>query len=269
MKYKLVSIMLLFSIKGSTQELYVFTEPASNMATKSIGLRMNNYFMKESSSSFINYHLIPEVMVGVSKKVMLHADVFFSNRNKSFSTEGGSLYAKYRFYSNDDVQTHFRMAAFGRISYNNSDIHQEDINLYGHNTGLETGIIATQLLHKVALSSGVSFAKAWDNGNGNKFIYGNHNSQAINYTLSIGKLMLPRVYKDYKQTNLNIMLEFLSQYNIGLNKYYLDAAPAVQFIFNSRSRIDLGYRTPISSTLLRTSPNGFIIRLEYNFFNAW
>ena len=111
-------------------------------------------------------------MVGVSKTFMISADLFFSNRSEVFKLEGGSIYAKYRFLSNDALQKHFRMALFSRLSYNNSDIHQEEINMYGHNTGLEMGIVATQLLRKAALSSTVSILKATDNGNNNKFVYG-------------------------------------------------------------------------------------------------
>jgi hypothetical protein len=48
-------------------------------------------------------------MVGVSKKIMLHGDLFFSNMNSNFGFKGGSVYVKYRFFSNDDVQKHFRM----------------------------------------------------------------------------------------------------------------------------------------------------------------
>jgi hypothetical protein len=183
--------------------------------------------------------------------------------------EGESVYGKYRFLSKDAMQRHFRMSAFGRISYNNSDVHQEEINMYGHNTGLEAGVVATQLLHKMALSSAVSFIKATDNGNHNKFVYGSANSKAVNYTLSVGKLMLPKEYKDYRQTNLNLMVEFLNQVNIASGKYYVDIAPSAQMIFNSQSRIDIGYRKELSSTLLRTAPNGFFIRLEHNFFNAF
>ncbi len=269
MKTKLLIAMLLVSLSALAQELYVFTEPASNMAAKSIGLRLNNYIMPESYTSKTNYHLIPEIMLGVSKKVMLHGDVFLSNRNKALSTEGGSIYAKYRFLSNDDVQKHFRVAVFGRYSFNNSDIHQEEINLYGHNTGYEAGIITTQLLHKVAVSSGISFLKATDNGNNNKYPYGSKNSKAINYTLSVGKLMLPKEYKDYKQINLNLMMEFLNQYNPGSGKYYVDVAPAVQLIFNSVARIDVGYRQQLTSTFYRTSPNGLFVRFEYNLFNVY
>jgi hypothetical protein len=225
--------------------------------------------MDEVNTSRINYHLIPEVMVGVSKKFMVSGNLFFSNRNKVFRKEGGSIYMKYRFLSKDVVQRHFRMAAFARLSYNNSDIHQEEINMYGHNTGVEAGAVATQLLRKVAVSSSIAFLKATDNGNNNKFAYGTNNSKAVNYTLSVGKLMLPKEYKDYRQTNLNLMLEFLSQVNTGNGKYYIDMAPSVQLIFNSQSRLDIGYKKELSSTLVRTAPNGFFIRAEYNFFNVF
>ncbi|MEI9913259.1 MAG: hypothetical protein WDO71_28605 [Bacteroidota bacterium] len=269
MKQQFFIAVVFLSLSSRAQELYSVTEPASNRAAGSIGFRFDNLIMNEINSSKTNYHLIPEIMMGVSKKLMIQGSVFFSNRNKKFAGEGGGLYAKYRFLSNDAVQKHFRMAAFGRISRNNSDIHQEEINMYGHNTGFEAGIVATQLLHKVALSSSVSIARAMDNGNNNKFSYGSKNSKAINYTFSIGKLMLPNEYKSYKQTNINLMSEFLIQVNPGSGKYYADIAPSVQMIFNSQGRIDIGYRNELSSTLLRTAPNGFFIRVEYNLFNVF
>jgi hypothetical protein len=269
MKYLLLIIGFLFCLTGKAQELYTFTEPASNMAAKNIGLRLNNYLMPDAHTTKTNYHAIPEVMLGISRKTMVHVDAFFSNRNNGFVAEGGSLYGKYRFLSNDDVQKHFRMAAYGRYSFNNSYIHQEDINLYGQNSGYELGLIATQLLHKVALSSGLSLLKATNNGGGHKYPYGNANSRALYYTLSVGKLMLPKEYKDYRQTNMNLMLEFLNQYNMGSGKYYMDVAPSVQFIFNSVARVDVGYRKQLSSTFFRTAPDGLFVRLEYNFFNAF
>ncbi|MEI9810246.1 MAG: hypothetical protein WDO16_21570 [Bacteroidota bacterium] len=141
--------------------------------------------------------------------------------------------------------------------------------MYGHNTGFETGFVATQLLKKVALSSTISFVKASDNGKGNKFLYGERNEAAINTTFSIGKLMLPKVYTNFRQTNVNLMAEFLTQVNTGSGKYYMDIAPTLQLIFNSQSRIDIGYKKEVSSTLLRTAPNGFFIRVEHTFFNAF
>src|SRR5690242_17246111 len=135
---RLVSLAALFllSLPAGAQELFSMTEPASNRPARSITIRVDNSIMDETGTSRINYHLIPEVMVGVSKKLTVSAHTFFSNRNEVFRNEGGGLYAKYRFLSHDAVQKHFRMAVFGRMSYNNSDIHQEEINLYGHNTGV-------------------------------------------------------------------------------------------------------------------------------------
>ena len=266
MKKQITLALLLISLSGKAQELFSMTEPASNMPSKSIAFRFDHLIMDEINSAKINYHLIPQIRLGISKKLMLNGSAFFSNRNKQFKGEGGSLYAKYRFLSNDALQRHFRMAAFGTISYNNSDIHQEEINMMGHNTGFEVGLVATQLLYKVALSSSLSFVKALDNGNHNKFIYGLENSKAINYSFSVGKLMLPKQYHNYQQTNLNFMTEILSQVNMGSGKYFLDIAPTVQLIINSATRIDLGYRKEISSNFLRTAPNGFVIRIEHNLF---
>lgn len=269
MKIQFIAAFLILSVQGYSQELYSATEPASNRAARSIGIRVDNSIMDEVNTSKINYHLIPEIMIGVSKKLMINGNMFFSNRTNVFRAEGGSIYAKYRFLTKDQMQRHFRMAAFGRISYNNSDIHQEEINMNGHNTGFEAGVVATQLLKKVAVSTSVSFVKAENNGNNNKFIYGSKESKAVNYTFSVGKLMLPKEYKSYQQTNLNLMLEFLSQVNTGTGKCYMDIAPTVQMIFNSQSRVDIGYRKELNATLLRTAPNGFFVRLEYNFFNAF
>src|SRR3954471_8465656 len=192
MKLQFLIVAFMLSLSSKAQELFSQTEPASNMAARSIGFRLDNSIMDEIGSSKINYHLIPEIRVGVSKKLMIGGNAFFSNRNDRFRLEGGSLYAKYRFLSMDAMQRHFRMAAFARISYNNSDIHQEEINMYGHNSGYQAGVVATQLLRKVALSSAVSVMKATDNGNNNKYPYGSKDSKAVNYTFSIGKLMLPK-----------------------------------------------------------------------------
>ncbi len=268
MKYILLICFLINTSISQAQELFVFTEPASNMAAKSIGLRLNNYWAKERSSGETNYHLIPEIMVGVSRKIMVHADAFLSNRNKSFVAEGGSLYAKYRFFSMDDVHSHLRLSAYGRYSFNTSDVHQPAIDLYGHNSGYQGGVIATQLINKVAISTSVSFLHALDNGE-EKFSYADKNRNALNYTLSLGKLMMPKEYVSYKQINVNLMAELLGQTNVATGDNYLDLAPSAQFIFGSRARVDIAYRFALVDKLQRTTPNGAFLRLEYNLFNAF
>lgn len=256
------------SVQG--QELFVFTEPASNMATSSAGLRLNNYFMQDRNSSKTAYLLVPELMYGASKKLMLHAEVFFSDLdNKNFSFRGGALYGKYRFYSADEVHSHFRIAAFGKYSSNNSVIDQEAIDLNGHNSGFEAGLIATKLLNKFAFSGSAAVLHATDNSNDNKFYYGNGQRNAIGYTTSIGKLLLPKEYTSYRQTNLNVMVELLGQVNTGNSRGYLDIAPSLQLIINSVARVDIGQRIKLSGKLQRSAPGGTFVRLEYNFFNLF
>ncbi len=268
MKQILITLFAFAGFGAKAQELFVFTEPASNMPSKSFGIRDMNSVMFEKDGK-INYHNMPELMWGINKKWMVHLQGFISNREEGgLKTEGGSLYAKYRFLSKDDIQSHFRMAAYGRYSLNRADIHQQELETMGHNTGYELGIIATQLLHKVAISGSVSYERALDNMPDYKFPATESNS-AINYTLSVGKLILPKTYTNFGQTNLNFMVEMLGQRLNSNGKSYLDIAPSVQFIFNSQARVDFGYRQQLYSTLLRTAPNGFVLKLEYTFFNVF
>jgi len=273
MMWKFIFLSL-FPVMANAQELFSFTEPASNMAAKSIGIRLNNQILKEYDG--INtYRLNPEVMWGVSKNIMIHADFFMSSRirnltstNRTFGYDGAGIYLKYRFYSKDEVHNHFRLAAYSKLSFSNAHIHQPAIDLNGDNTGSESGIIATKLINKIAVSASSSFIYAMDNGS-KKFNYGNTSRSAIGYTLSFGKLMLPKEYTDYKQTNLNIMFELLGQYNTGMRTGYLDIAPSIQFIFLSKMRLDVGYRFPVSNKLFRTAQKGALVRLEYNLFNVY
>lgn len=267
MKKLFFLFMVFYGIQGKAQELFVFTEPASNMPAKSLGIRDMNAFMFDNAGK-LNYHNMPELMWGINKKWMVHVQGFISNRQKGgLKAEGASFYAKYRFLSNDAIQSHFRMAVYGRFSFNRADIHQQEIETMGHNSGYELGIIGTQLLHKVAISSSISYERAMDNKPGYKFPL-TESKDALNYTISIGKLMLPKVYKDYKQTNMNLMLELLGQRLNDNGKSYLDIAPSIQFIINSQARVDIGYRQELYSTMKRTAPNGFVLKFEYTFFNV-
>ena len=267
MKQFLVVLLCAFSINASAQELFVVTEPASNMPTGSVGFRVAQSLMKEKFEAGYNYHIMPEIMWGANKNLMLHAAAFISNRNKNLATEGGSIYAKYRFLSKDDLHRHFRMAAFGRVSVNNSDIHQEEINTMGHNSGFETGIVATQLLNKVAISASSSFEKATNNSQTYKFP-ASQSDNATNYTLSFGRLMYPNKYKNFRQTNVNVMLEFIGQTLNANGKSFLDVVPSLQFIINSQARIDVAYVKQVYSNMLRTATNGIYLKLEYSLFNV-
>jgi hypothetical protein len=176
------------------------------------------------------------------------------------------VYAKYRFLSIDTVQQHFRGAFFAKASSINNPLPNQEITLEGDNSGIQSGVVFTQLLHKLAISGSASYLHAFDNRGG----YDLPASQAKNaaaYTLSAGYLLFPKNYRDYQQTNVNLYVELLGKTNPGHSQSYLDAAPAVQFIFNSVCRLDLSYRTPIYNDMVRNTKNMYLIRLEYNFFN--
>ena len=255
------------SYTARSQELFVFTEPASNMPAKSLGIRVSNWLMYDKSNSMLNYQLIPEVMLGVNKNMMLHLDGFFTNQGGNFHAVGAGTYIKYRLYSADAVNRHFRIAAFGRVSFNNSAIFQEEIDLTRNNTGYALGLIATQLLHRQAISVSASFNQAYNNGAENKIPPGQAD-QAFNFSISTGRLIIPKEYLSYKQTNLNLMLELTGQHLLNEDENFLDMAPAVQFIFNSQTRLDIGYKFQLYSDMQRVSPNGFMIRFEHLLFNA-
>lgn len=264
---KIYSIIILTMLHYTlySQELFVMTEPASNMPANSFGIRAMNSFMYEKDNT-LNYHIMPELMWGISHKWMVHLQSFHSNRiGGGIKTEGMSIYTKYRFLSIDDFHSHYRMAMYGRYSINNADIHQEEIETMGHNTGMELGMVATQLLHKTALSSTIAYERVSDNGNYE--FPNNQGNEAINYTVSVGRLIYPKKYKSFKETNINIMCEFLGQKLLSNGKHNIDIVPSIQFIFNSQARIDIGYRKELYSNMLRTAPNGIIVKFEYLFFN--
>ncbi|HEY9259405.1 MAG TPA: hypothetical protein VIP81_15640, partial [Chitinophaga sp.] len=98
---------------AAAQELYVNTEPASNMPANSLGIRLTNKFFNMEHSGDVGMRFEPEVMWGVNKRLMLHVLGYASNMmQSSIRAEGGSVYAKYRFLSLDQQHAHFRMAAY-------------------------------------------------------------------------------------------------------------------------------------------------------------
>lgn len=288
-------ICYLFCITGvQAQELYVNTEPASNMAAGSLGLRWNTRFYKMENNGNYTYRLDPEIMVGLNRNLMLHFNAYASDMYQpNLRFEGGSIYAKYRFYSSDDVHSHFRLAAEGKMALiNNPTVlqvsttvyapgpngqptaHQElvtfnsdEIDLNGNNSGFLAGFIGTQLLHKLAISSSVRFLNRWNNLEAST--QPGQSRLALDYSLSGGFLLFPVEYKDFHQTNLNLYCEFLASTALDKNANYIDIAPAIQLIFNSISRLDISYRTQIAGNMERLSRNSFMIRYEYNFLNLF
>ncbi|WP_322549620.1 hypothetical protein [Flavobacterium psychraquaticum] len=266
MRKVLVIVVLFLFNKGISQELFLMTDPASNVPANSLSVNVLQSLSKEKFKTGNNYQMMPEVTYGLNRNLMFRASAFISNRDNDVVTEGASLYSKYRFYSSDDLNSHFRLAVFGRYSFNNSEIQQEEIEILGNNSGFETGIVATTLIKKLAISSTISFEKAFDNKSDYVFP-DNFGDNATNYTLSFGQLMYPKKYTSFKQTNINLLLEFVGQTINENGRSYMDVAPVIQFIFNSQARLDLSYRHELMSSMARSAPNGVYVNLYYTFFD--
>lgn len=264
MRYYIFLFLLVFATgRAKGQELFVFSEPASNMPSRSIGVRLTQEGSFNSSSAI---RTMPEVMFGFNKNLMAHVQGFLSDATGNYKLNGGSLYAKYRFLSIDGVKSHSRAAAFARISTSNRNSASDDINLEGDNSGVQGGLIFTRLLHKLALSGTVSYVKAFDNTPLDAVA---RPDQMINYSFSSGYLLLPVVYKNYKEPNFNLYFEVLGSTNPANGDACLDFAPALQVVLNSVTRIDLGYRFQVSGDMTnRYNKNMYLARVEFNFFNA-
>ena len=250
-----------------SQELYVFTEPASNMPAKSLGLRVAVENMRQTGVFRTHTLTLVEGMVGINRNLMAHLQGFASDMDGHFKPKGGSLYAKYRVLSVDDVQSHFRGAFFGRVSAGKQPVFTEDINLEGNNKGWQAGAVFTRLIRKLALSGTASYSRVFDDPS--RAVAGTlQPKQMLGYSLSCGYLLLPFVYKNYNQPNFNLYLETLGKTNPDNGHSYIDLAPAVQLIIKSRTRIDLGYRFQIVGNIEnRFLKNMFLLKVEFNFFN--
>ena len=269
MKY-LASVLLFvfFHFSGFAQELFPMTEPASNMATDALGLRLgtNNY---QSNNFKIKSQLKSEVMYGINARWMIHFNGYFSDfYSKAILFQGVGTYFKYRFLSMDSEHRHTRMAAFGRITYNPTKNYTTDLNIEGAQSGAAVGLVITQLLHKLALSVTLNETKAFSST-------GINPENSFNYNLSAGYLIYPKKYTNYRQTNCNLYVEAMGK-SITSNPENnfaagasLDIVPSIQFIFNSQTRLDISYKRSIYNTIVYNAHQSIMVKVEHNIFNAF
>lgn len=253
-----------------SQELYVFSEPASNMPSRALSARYAGKFLQSSMSGDWEHRQKLYASFGLDKRWMLRTGTTFSNMYSQPSTrwESVNIYAKYRFFSRDEVHRHFRMAAFMEASYSQNDLMYDEISLEGDQSGVQTGLVMTQLLHKLAISSTIGITellhwRRWDETH-----TGMHPYQAFNYSFSAGYLLFPRRYTSYQQTNLNLYLELLGSRNLDRPGHYMDLAPAVQLILNSNTKVNMGYRFQLSGNVFRMAQNSLLISVETTFLNV-
>ena len=257
--------------KGNAQELYVFSEPASNIPAHSLSLKLTDHFVtNDNIYNRVSHRLMPEVRIGVSKKLMLSAGGTLSNMHTTdFRGESFNVYAKYRFLSHDEIHKHFRMAVFAEASTTRAPFHYDEITLMGDKSGIGFGLIATQLWNKLALSGTIAHTQVLDQSRKSEVIYVPARAyQSMNYSLSAGYLLLPKEYTSYKQLNINFYTELLAEQTLDIKKHCIDLAPALQFIFNSNAKLNIGYRFQVSGNMSRMSTNSWLVSFERTFLNA-
>jgi hypothetical protein len=174
---------------------------------------------------------------------------------------GVHIYGKYRFLTRDKQHDHFRMALYGEWSYSLQAYAEAEPVLMGDNSGLGSGIIATKLYKKLAISATTGYIhpfKYRQEQDGIEFQSGD----AWVYNLAIGYLLLPRTYKSYKDLNLNLYVElfgksygqaFYQAYGNSIDLSdkpnlkkgsYTEIRPAVQCIIHSNTRLDFSMAFP-------------------------
>ena len=270
---RLITIVLFLSVAVSldAQELYPFNDPASNLPAKSISVKLGTMYGKGVHDTRTLQRYMPAIMFGLNKKWMLAGNLGFGNMHEDkFYFESARVYAKYRFLSKDEVHKHFRMAAFATAAYSRNHLDHNELTLWGDQSGVQAGLIATQLWHKFAISGSVSLLEVFDKLRSDKNLPQQYAFESVNYSLSAGYLLFPRTYSDYKQTNLNLYVEMLGGRNLDwkYEKHFLDIAPSVQLIFNSTGKLNIGYRFEVSSDIYRLMRNSFMVSYEHLFLNA-
>jgi len=238
--------------EAAAQELYVQGEAASNGPRGVWRLRASASFAGEDAASSLKLYY--SATQDWQFSFAAHAD---TAGDPAF--RGGGFAAKYRFLSRDSHQNHFRAAVFAQADAATGDTGADDF-LMGVRRGGGAGLIGTWLSGRTAVSGTAGYYRAVRR-DGREGLEGN----VLPFSVSVGRLLLPREYRSYDQTNLNLYFELVGVHADGSTR--LDLAPALQFIVRSRSKIDLSVRAPLAGDL----PGGterwvFQVAYEYYFF---
>ena len=270
---RLVVLVLLVAAASNSvaQELFIQSEPASNMPAGRFGLRVSSDFW---SSGGTYSRLGTELMYGVSKNLMVHGQAFGSNQLTGFALETFGIYAKYRLFNDDGFKYHFRVSVFGDVLGGEQHSMSPSLSFKGAGPAVSGGAIATLLEHRLALSLTTGVARSLKDIQIPSMTYSNITS--LNGSLSAGYLLYPPSYTNYSDPNVNFYAELLtyhSNYDHTMfgttqqqngSEILLSLGP--QLILNSIARFDLAYAITLKSDFSEKRPNTLFARFEYNFY---
>lgn len=290
-----MALLLMAWQHAQAQELFPMTEPASNVPKGAVGVRLWGETYNEVNR--IRNLFAVKVMYGLTPRLTVIATPNMSNHhskqlppefpvhntpqigvNLPYRFNGVNFFAKYRFISSDQPNSHLRLAVYGEYGLLKVAHDEAEPSLLDDNSGWGGGLIATYLKKHLAVSftGGIIHAYKYKGvvpdiipqlpGVPATVTYKN----AYNYNLSFGYLLFPKTYKSYTQTNWNIYLELLGkqydkidmtvgnvyyntpQYSISTkdNKAlqgnnYVEVYPGVQCIIRSDIRIDFAVGFPL------------------------
>lgn len=285
---KLILFLICFPFHSDAQELFPLAEPASSMPKNTLGVRL----FSETYKEWYQWRNVTglRLMYGATPQLSIYLSALASNHHSETMPEefpfhntpergkiypykfnGFHLYSKYRIFNDDRQNEHFRLSLYAEGTLVKTTHHETEPDLeMGDNSGFGFGFISTYLKNKFAVSLTVgSIIPGTYKGVSPdptvslpdmpiKVYYG----KALNYSLSFGYLVFPRIYKNYDQGNLNVYLSLHGKYYdaakvdlfYGLpNEYYLqndqypkalqrsyfvDISPGIQYIIKSNLRID-------------------------------
>lgn len=249
----------------AAQELYVFTEPASVMPARSLTIRSRTHMMGANAMyDRFTFRNNIQLVAGITGRWTMRVGGSWGNmQTYSVKPESFSFYSRYRLLSSDDVHRHFRLAAYAEGAYTAAPFRHDEVTLMGDKSGFEAGIIATRLSQRFALSVTGSHTQVLHYSRKNASLFSPPRTfQTMQFSISGGYLVLPKEYTDYRQTNLNLYAELLTQRSLDNKRYYLDLAPALQLIFSSRTKLNLGYRFQLGGTMDRMAESSWLLTLE-------
>jgi hypothetical protein len=245
-----------------SQELFIQTEPASNVPKGVLGVRLFDESFKEQNrlrnmvALRLMYGVLSRLTVSATAAESNHHDVNFP-ANLAFHTHTGNqttystgnfqrglsypylfsgldVYAKYRLISLDGEHRHLRIALYGEFSTANVAHDEAEPTLLGDTKGYGGGFIITALHNHLAVSLTGGFiipgkfnGYAPDLAGGppvpTELTYG----RALVYDLSFGYLLFPTHYQNYDKPNFNVYLEFMGKAyeEAGIVQYGINPVP--------------------------------------------
>jgi hypothetical protein len=272
MKVLIFCMVLLAASRLEAQELFIQTEPASNMPVGTFGIRFTGDSWQDPGRIVSREGM--ELMYGVTRNLMTHILAYGSNSLGNFDLETVGFYSKYRLYWDDGFKYHFRVSAYGEALFGSQHSDVPTFSFAGSGPIVSGGGVATLLEHRLALSTTIGASHALKDIALPTISYSN--ISGINASLSAGYLILPAHYSSFSDLNMNVYAEFLGYHTwftqdvAGViaatqgTELLLSVGP--QVIINSLARIDLAYTFPIFTNFAIRRPNSVLARFEYDFY---